>query len=165
MKPDIYLVKNLDKGSLNVMAKPLSGHWIEDEFKGIKQLGINRIVSLLESSEAYELGLKDEPNLTEQNNMEFIHFPIVDRNVPSHQPSFIALVNRLFTDITNGVNTVIHCRGGIGRTGMTACAILMLDGLSVDDAFTLISDKRGINCPDTEAQWDYMASLEMELKC
>ena len=57
MIPDIYQVELIGSGSLSVMAKPVSGEWIEDEFSGIAQFGINRIVSLLEEHESYEVAL------------------------------------------------------------------------------------------------------------
>ncbi len=66
MKPDIYAVEQIGEGLLSVMAKPVSGEWIEDEFKGIAGLGVNRIVSLLEVHEVYELGLQNEQSLAEK---------------------------------------------------------------------------------------------------
>jgi len=41
MKPDIYQVELIGSGSLSVMAKPVSGEWIEDEFIGIREWGID----------------------------------------------------------------------------------------------------------------------------
>jgi hypothetical protein len=35
MIPDIYKVELIGSGSLSVMAKPVSGEWIEDEFPSI----------------------------------------------------------------------------------------------------------------------------------
>ncbi len=58
MKPEIYQVELIGSGILSIMAKPVSGEWIEDEFSGIANEGIDQIVSLLESHEAYEIGLK-----------------------------------------------------------------------------------------------------------
>ncbi len=62
------------------MAKPVSGEWIEDEFKNIANKGIDRIVSLLEVHESYEVGLENEQSLTEKNGMDFISYPIKDRD-------------------------------------------------------------------------------------
>jgi hypothetical protein len=63
MRPDIYNIKSIGKGSLSVMAKPVSGEWIKDEFKVIANRGINLIVSLLEEQESKEVGLADEQAL------------------------------------------------------------------------------------------------------
>lgn len=156
MRPDIYPVKTIGKGILSVMAKPVSGEWIEDEFKGIAAFGIHQIVSFLEPSEAKELGLQDEAALSQANGMKFVSFPIVDRGLPQSVDAYVKLVHQLHQQIQQGKNTVIHCRGGIGRTGIVAAGILVLDGMSVDDAFTLLSEKRGVGMPDTEEQRDWV---------
>jgi len=38
MGPDIYHVEFIERGYLSIMAKPVSGEWIEDEFSSIAQL-------------------------------------------------------------------------------------------------------------------------------
>ena len=48
MSSEIYQVEIIGSGCLSVIAKPVSGVWIEDEFASIAAYGINRIVSLLE---------------------------------------------------------------------------------------------------------------------
>jgi hypothetical protein len=44
MLPHIYKVIEKDSGTLSVMAKPVAGEWIEDEFSGLKRLGVDRVV-------------------------------------------------------------------------------------------------------------------------
>jgi protein-tyrosine phosphatase len=156
IKPQMYKVKTMGQGFLAVMAKPVAGEWIEDEFLAIAQADIKQIVSLLEANEAYELGLQNEQKYTEKNHMEFISFPIKDRNIPLSRPKFEQLIQQLYQDITQGKNTVIHCRAGIGRTGMVAAAILMQDGFSVESACEKVSSKRGVVVPETQAQRDWL---------
>ena len=113
MKPDIYQVKLRGSGFLAVMAKPVSGEWIEDEFKGIAQEDIKQIVSLLESSEAYEVGLKNEKQLSEKNGINFTSFLIKDRGLPSSVNEFSRFTKNLYHQISCGKNTIIHCSAGI----------------------------------------------------
>ena len=75
-QPTIYPIQTIGAGSLSVMARPVPGEWIEDEFAGIARLGISHIVSLLEHEESIELGLEDEPQLAEQHGMLFTSFPV-----------------------------------------------------------------------------------------
>ena len=150
MSPDIYQVELIGSGSLSVMAKPISGEWIEDEFAGIALEGIDRIVSLLEDHESYEVGLAEEQRLTEKNRMEFISYPIPDGGLPSSIEEFSAFTKRLYHEAAGGINTVIHCRAGIGRTGMVAAGILLHCGFEPKEAFEHISDKRGVSVPGTQ---------------
>ena len=158
MSPDIYQVELIGSGSLSVMAKPVSGEWIEDEFSGIARYGINRIVSLLEKRESYETGLRQEKALTEKNGMDFISYPIPDRGLPDSVGEFASFTKRLYFETAGGLNTVIHCRAGIGRTGIVAAGVLLHCGFEVQDAFAHISEKRGVRVPDTQEQIDWVTN-------
>ena len=158
MKPDIYQIELIGSGFLAVMAKPVSGEWIEDEFLGIANEGILQIVSLLESHEAYELGLQNEKELCEKNNMSFRSFQIKDRGLPPSVQEFRNLTKSLYHQIAEGINTVIHCRAGIGRTGMVAAGVLLHCGFEPQEAFEQISKKRGVQVPDTQEQKNWLIS-------
>lgn len=82
----------------------------------------------------------------------FRSFPISDRGLPESAVSFAELAKLLCLQISEGTNTVIHCRAGIGRTGMLAAAILANERFSANDAFSLISEKRRVQVPDTPEQ-------------
>jgi len=158
MRPEIYKVEKIGNGYLAVMARPRSGEWIDEEFQGISDFGINQIVSLLGNSESFALGLKDERCLTESNGMTFLSFPIRDCCLPSSIEKFIELTKRLHQEITQGENTVIHCRAGIGRTGIVAAGILLHGGFTAEDAFEKISEKRKVQVPDTQEQKEWIIS-------
>ncbi len=143
MSPDIYEVELIGSGSLSVMAKPVSGDWIEEEFTSISKHGIDRIISLLEEEEALSVGLGEEAVLTQKNGMEFISYPIQDRGVPESAQQFGEFTKRQYHETAGGLNTVVHCRAGIGRTGIVAAGILLHCGFEPDDAFAHISKKEG----------------------
>ena len=156
MSPDIYQVELIGSGSLSVMAKPVSGEWIDDEFSGIRKWGIDRIVSLLESHEAYEVGLGEELTLASRFDMEFISFPIKDRGLPSSIQDYLAFTKRLYHEAAGGLHTVVHCRAGIGRTGIVAAGVLLHCGFEPMEAFKHISAKRGVEVPDTNEQVEWV---------
>ena len=152
MNPDIYKVKEIGSGYLAIMAKPVSGEYIEDEFQGIARFGINKIVSLLEPLEEYEVGLREEASLSKKNGIEFVSFPIEDRGLPTSLTDFSKFISVLNTDIANGISTAVHCRAGIGRAGIVVASVLVCNGMRVEAAFELVSEKRGGSVPDTEEQ-------------
>ncbi len=55
-EPSVFVVESIGSGFLAVMARPVPGEWIDDEFAGIAALGIRCIVSLLESAEGAGAG-------------------------------------------------------------------------------------------------------------
>ena len=99
MRPDIYRVKELGQGFLAIMAKPVSGEYIEDEFSGIAQEGIKQIVSLLEPDDEYAVGLREEASLSEKNGMNFVSFPIVDRGLPGSVVSFSKITGEFCAEL------------------------------------------------------------------
>ncbi len=158
MLPTTYKVIDIKSGVLSVMAKPVPGEYIEDEFIGFARLGINKIICLLEDWEQKELGLASEEELCKKNGIEYLSFPIPDRGLPSTELA-LDLAERIFSEICAGKHIAIHCRAGIGRTGIIAGTILLKLGKSSEEAFSLISEARGIRVPDTEEQENWLASL------
>ncbi|MFZ6734473.1 protein-tyrosine phosphatase family protein [Undibacterium sp. Ji42W] len=165
MRPDIYKVTQIGQGFLAVMAEPVAGEWIEDEFRGIAQFGISGMVSLLETHEVRDLGLLTAPDLCAGNQIKFMHYPIKDRGLPSSFSVTQRLVVQLHDDILHGNNNVIHCRAGIGRIGLLAAAVLIRYGLAANAALAMISKAGAVTVPDTEEQIDLAEQVSGRIAC
>lgn len=61
-------------------------------------------------------------------------YPIVDYGVPSDRASFLELVHSIAADLRSGVNILLHCAAGIGRTGTVASCVLIALGVPADEA-------------------------------
>jgi protein-tyrosine phosphatase len=55
-------------------------------------------------------------------------------------------------DLSRGKKVLIHCRQGIGRSGMIAACLLIDSGVPVEEALQTLSSKRGLPVPETEEQ-------------
>ena len=84
---------------------------------------------------------------------------IVDRDVP-RKAEALALASSLNRDMIDGEHVVIHCRAGIGRTGIIAGAVLICAGYSAAEALHMISFARGVLVPDTDEQDRWVRLLE-----
>lgn len=162
-KPDIYVVEHIGSGFLAVKARPVPGEWIEDEFKNIAAFGIGRVVSLLEPDEAKELGLAREAQLCLSNRMEFVSYPIADRGLPACAKEFGRFCYELYGSIAGGQNTVVHCRAGIGRSGIISAGILLHAGFEPSEAFSRISEARRIAVPDTDEQRSWVSDNHLTI--
>ena len=163
MQSTIYEVEQIGRGFLAVMAKPATSRSIEYEFVGIAKKRIRKVVSLLEQSEARDVGLDRERELCEINGMEFVSYPITDWGLPSSVTEFAEFTRSMHQQIANGTNTVVHCGAGIGRTGMLAAGILLHCGYEPDDAFRHISQARGAPVPDTDEQRNWIVGNHKEI--
>jgi protein-tyrosine phosphatase len=156
--PELFRVANLGKGFLAVMARPGAHEPIRETLTGLAGLGIGVVVSLLEESEARELGLADEEAACRDAGLEFFSFPIKDRAIPSDAEAVSRLSRWAYTRISNGCGLAFHCRAGIGRSGMMAASVLLQEGFSVLEAFARISGARGMTVPDTPGQLEWVKS-------
>ena len=109
--------------------------WLEDEIIGLKNRGITCLISMLEYSEVWDLGLIEEEGYCEKWGVEYINFPIEDVNIPRNEDKFIAFAKNIANRIIQKDRIVIHCRMGIGRASMMAAAIMIKLGYKGTDVF------------------------------
>ncbi len=77
-----------------------------------------------------ELALDDEPALCAAHGIRFLSLPIPDRDVPESDRNAAELTNALSAELERGSGVLIHCRQGVGRSGMMAAALLIAAGLT-----------------------------------
>lgn len=65
MFTDIHWINDekIGEKKIGTMARPRGNDWLEDEIMSLKNRGINCLVSLLEKSEEWELGLQNEEQI------------------------------------------------------------------------------------------------------
>jgi protein-tyrosine phosphatase len=146
-------------GRLAVSARPRGGHWLAGDLKAWREAGATVVLSLLEAHENADLGLEDEPTTTATVGLQFISFPIEDRNVPTSSEATRALLNQLESLLSEGANILIHCRQGIGRSGLIAVATLLCAGVEFDESIGRVSSARGIEIPETQEQLNWLRSF------
>jgi protein-tyrosine phosphatase len=53
----------------------------------------------------------------------------------------------------------VHCRQGIGRSGLIAIGALMSSGFATEEAIRAVSLARGLPIPETPAQHEWLRHL------
>ena len=154
----LHALKNSAK--IGIMARPRGNDWLEDEIINLKNQKVDTLVSLLERSEIYELGLICEEEICLTKNLNFINFPINDRDIPEKGEALEQLLELLATKLTQGNSVVVHCRMGIGRSSIVAAAVLLKFNLKADDIIQNICTVRGLRVPDTDQQLDWLKNRE-----
>jgi protein-tyrosine phosphatase len=163
MLTPIHWVHGPWNGRLGLSARPRGGDWLDDEIAAWRDAGIHLILSHLTPEEESDLGLQGEKNQALQCGLKFLSFPVPDRETPASVRD--ALVNFELVDqaLSQGENVLVHCRQGIGRAALSAVCLLILKGISVDEAVRMVSHARGVQVPETVEQraWidDFAARL------
>jgi protein-tyrosine phosphatase len=121
-----------------------------------KHAGISSIVSLLTSEEENDLDLREEAREANAQGMKFISFSIPDRQVPRSEAKLAEVLESIGADLSAGKNVVVHCRQGVGRSGLVTACLLVRSGMSPGAAVEMVSVARGVSIPETAEQRDWI---------
>jgi protein-tyrosine phosphatase len=155
-----WITKFNNSARLGIMARPRGDDWLQEDIIAIKKGGVEVLVSLLEEDEINELGLIQEERLCKDAGINYMKFPIKDRNIPKDNNRIDEFISALNKKITEGASVVIHCRMGIGRSSIIAGAILLSKGMKTPEIIKTISKARGYEVPDTEEQLEWLKERE-----
>ena len=102
----------------------------EDLLRLREEYACDLLVSLMEPHEYEWLGIPDLFERAPAHGIEVAPFPIEDCCAPPRDamPRFAELVGRIVAAARAGKTVVIHCRGGLGRSGTVAAACLVALG-------------------------------------
>jgi protein-tyrosine phosphatase len=153
---NIYWIRHGVPPKLAIVARPRGGDLLEEDLQALKRDGIDILVSLLTPPEADELGLSNEGAIAKALGLEFVSYPIPDRETPWDLSSFRQLISRLVSAIQAGKSVGAHCRGCIGRSTVVVASVLMELGWTARDALALVERSRECMVPDTVEQRDWI---------
>ncbi|HUL65247.1 MAG TPA: hypothetical protein VLW55_11590 [Burkholderiaceae bacterium] len=161
MSPDeLRWIKEIEPHRLAICARPRGGQWLPGDIQSWRAAGVDSVISLIDGAEERDLELEQEALLCRGCGIEFVSFPIRDRGVPTSPDAAASLVEWVVSDLRRGLGVAIHCRLGIGRTGLVAGCVLRALGYEFESVFPMLSRARGLPVPDTEAQAEWVRRFE-----
>ena len=133
---------------------------LSTDLDSIENWGANAVVTLLEEFELKMLGISNLPSLLVSRGIEWHHLPIRDVDIPDNHFELKWRENgqRIKSILFGGGRVLLHCRGGIGRTGTIAAKLLVEFGFKPSDAIDLVRSTRP-GTIETEAQEQYVLKL------
>jgi protein-tyrosine phosphatase len=161
MKADLFWIPGPWRGRLAIVSRPRGGDWLGDEVASWRRSGIHVAVSLLEDGESAQLQLAQEAEVARVNGIDFISFPIPDRGVPDSAPLVLPLLKKVVGALERGKNVAVHCRQGVGRSGMIAAGVLVSSGAGAEEAIDAVTKARGVPVPETPAQLEWLRRLSL----
>jgi protein-tyrosine phosphatase len=159
MSTKLFWIPGPWRGRLAISTRPRGGDWLPDEIQSLRDSGIDVLVSLLEPQENADLDLSGEASASADRGIRFVGFPVPDRSVPASRAASVALIADIGALLDRGESVAVHCRQGVGRSGLIAAGTLVLAGYRPVDAMNLVSAVRGETVPETDAQRAWLEQL------
>lgn len=143
-------------GSLYLHSMPGRNESMADCIADLETFDIARIICLNSTEEI----LRKSPEYQQVIKSgklpgEHISFPVTDFGVPGDRGLFYVLARRVTAMLRDGENILVHCAGGIGRTGMFAGCILKMLGQPLENLRATGS------YPETDAQLQVVHLAQM----
>lgn len=157
-----YQIEGSWRGRLAIVPRPRGEDWLADEARAWKNEGFDVVVSLLMTEEIRDLGLADEADSIRAQGLQFYHLQIPDLGVPPSMAAAQEFLDKLSRELAAGKKIAVHCRQGIGRSGLVAASLLALSGINPETAFQQVSAARGLPVPETQEQKRWVIRLAEE---
>ena len=104
--------------------------------------GAKVLVTLLEAFEMKKIAIPELLPTAKKLRFRSLWFPIPDVSVPSDMDATVSLVEAMVGHLSKGETVVVHCRGGLGRSGTIAACVLVARGRSSDEAIRMVRSAR-----------------------
>ena len=125
----------------------ISGTWRRDlgiDVGALAAWGAAAMVTLMPMNELLEVQAQGISTACEVHGIEWHHLPIVDVSVPDEAFEIAWTYSglRLREHLRAGRNVVVHCRGGLGRSGTIAARLLVEMGWNANEAIKAVRTQR-----------------------
>ncbi len=131
---------------------------IDDDIQQLKSAGVDIIIPLITDDEFHHFGVDELLEEYAENGFHVRRLPIMDQLVSSEQ-EMRELVIFMDEQISAGEKIMVHCVGGLGRSGMAAASFLKFKGLSADKAIEVIRQTRGPRAVESKIQEDFVRNI------
>ncbi len=160
MLSPLFAIEGPWRGILAIAPAPPPEPRLAKALERWQKLGISTVLSLMEPGERE--GWDREGDFCEELGIRFYSLPIRDHSIPKpdEMEKIIEVLTTIEARLKAGERVVAHCFGGIGRSGMATIALLMIGGISMEKAIELVTLARGLDCPETEEQLEWLTSFD-----
>lgn len=117
---------------------------LSDSLSTLKKAGADAVVTMLPNTEITILDVASLGQETEHAGMQWFQLPVEDDCAPEEifEIAFKQAKDSLLALIEKKATIAIHCKGGSGRTGLMAAALLLESGMQWDDVKALVQSIR-----------------------
>ena len=139
---------------------PLPGRWGDAvaDFAMIRAWAPDIVVSMTETAEMERFNMADMGALLARDGVDWAHFPVRDFGVPENESIWAELASELHKVLDANGRVLVHCLGGLGRSGMVLLRLMVERGEQAEVALGQIREVRP-GAVETDAQKDWVTNI------
>ncbi|MGK0433344.1 MAG: protein-tyrosine phosphatase/nicotinamidase-related amidase [Planctomycetota bacterium] len=144
----------VSEGRIGLSILPGRKDWkrrIGEDLKDLEKDGIGSVMCLVPGGELAQYGVSDLLDAYKSRGFQVCHLGFVDQMAASIEDMDRA-VDWLDDQVASNKSVLIHCVGGLGRSGMAAACWLVRRGLSAERALEVVRTARGPRAVETRVQ-------------
>ena len=137
----------------------ISGVWERDlktDLDDIRKWGAKHVFSLITQDEESDLQVLDLAEKIQALGMTAYRSDTTDGGVPgnAHGRPWLFNAENLIRNLSQGENILVHCKGGLGRSGAFVAGLLVENGIDPDEAISQVRQvRKGAIETTQQEQW------------
>jgi len=135
-----------------------------DDLVELKAQGVTHVVTILTHNEFGLYGVENILEDMKETDLETRYFPILDQSVCSI-PEICEMVGWLDEKLAGGASIMVHCVGGLGRSGLVVACYLASKGLDADSAIEEVRRARSPRAIESTVQEGFVREFAASDHC
>lgn len=131
---------------------------VDEDLKELQKYGVTTVVPLITDDELGHFGVSDLFSKYEEYGFKVNRLPIMDQLISS-EDEMRGMVAFLEQAIFKNEKVVLHCVGGLGRSGLVAASYLKYKGLNTTNALQAVRKVRGPRAVESRTQEDFVEKI------
>lgn len=134
---------------------------IDEDLKQLKSYKVGTVIPLITDDEFDHFGVSDLMKKYNEYEFNVKRLPIMDQLVSSEQ-EMKDLVSFIDKQLKNNDRILLHCVGGLGRSGLVAACYLKYKGLNTDQAIASVRKTRGPRAVESKVQEEFVKNIQFK---
>lgn len=164
LRVDFLADDRVGPGRVGLTVLPGRRDWrrhLDEDLASLREAGIDAVLCLVAREELERYGVPELLGAYERGGFELLHLPLLDQ-MGASAAMLQEAVAWIDVRVRAERSVLVHCVGGLGRSGMVAASWLRSRGAPANDALACVRAARGPRAVETRVQEQCVRSFGAE---